>query len=461
MTPAIEPRKGFLAKFSYPLGVLIAILLGILLGILIPGSSPSYPECPGHDTVLVAGDSVLLYGQELPVAGPITGIPEFHDCQKLLVVEGGQISYGPLVGLFAADTLRFLGDTLIPNAAGALEPRSLGALTDTPYSFTDTLIANTQAGLGAEDAISLVIIWNQGAPYVPLGIEEGFSCLYVRRSAAPPVTWSAWMVHAGATIESADEACTKVYRSQEDPPGVPLRVRPTDHNPVRVPPVARWDFDAGGRVHTIGLKCDVFTWCEVYGHSSIVSANPVAAASPALPGWHRVSSVKGWFDDQVLAREESGNLVPSETHGAIFPVPNLGTLEMDDFEGNWVLVAKGYLSQDDPGYFQKLTLTNTGLGPPNPTNGTAIYLCQGPRKPYLPGNPWCDGVPASLDCDQPWWGRFVSEDGTTVYRCIKRVDHTDDATLHGIEIPAVARWRWVNEDEKLWIRCAVGCCVPD
>jgi hypothetical protein len=36
------------------------------------------------------------------------------------------------------------------------------------------------------------------------------------------------------------------------------------------------------------------------------------------------------------------------------------------------------------------------------------------------------------------------------------VDHSGPGVPH---IPGTARWFWVRRDEKLWMRCAQGCCT--
>src|SRR5688500_4692594 len=59
------------------------------------------PECPrDYDSIPKPQSGYEALPSGISVSGPITGIPEFHDCQRLITASGTK--YGPLVAIFAA-----------------------------------------------------------------------------------------------------------------------------------------------------------------------------------------------------------------------------------------------------------------------------------------------------------------------------------------------------------------------
>jgi hypothetical protein len=53
-----------------------------------------------------------------------------------------------------------------------------------------------------------------------------------------------------------------------------------------------------------------------------------------------------------------------------------------------------------------------------------------------------------------WQTKIVSGTIAKYYRAT-RVDHSS------INVPGAARWRWLDDDETVWFRCAAGCCTKD
>src|SRR5690606_4059516 len=56
--------------------------------------------------------------------------------------------------------------------------------------------------------------------------------------------------------------------------------------------------------------------------------------------------------------------------------------------------------------------------------------------------------------DGDWWARITSASGDTAYKCVVRRQHP------GAAPPATARWRWLEDDETMGIRCpGAGCAL--
>lgn len=373
------------------------------------GPHPGRPECP-HDWD--------FKGEQLSLIGTNISVPEFHDCQRFIVYINGRPVYDSLYAVFAAAGL----DTL-----------------DTTLALLDSLHTGHVALAAAE-------VYAEGR-YEALGIHSMFSCLYVYR---PGGAWQAKMVAVG----SAEKDCSQ----RVDPSSMPGKVLRVFRHQVKdlfeqdVPPVARWDWDPRQHIQVIGIKCGP-AWCEIGPTTGFATQQPPDLAS-AKKKLRRTRMVKGWFDEQFLARvTTNGSVVPSTIWGTIYPDSGL-----DDYDtlktftkGNWVHVAD-------------IALTDrSGTGnPPNPykasrnlaltqTGGTlnSLYLCRGSQTDCSPQitHP-CDG-------DGQWWARVVAaDDGKARDMCDIRRSHEG---LH-THVPGTARWRWLASDETTWQRCDNGCC---
>jgi hypothetical protein len=81
-----------------------------------------------------------------------------------------------------------------------------------------------------------------------------------------------------------------------------------------------------------------------------------------------------------------------------------------------------------------------------------IYLCSiGPQNN-------CAGSESVGDCndgDVEWRAKIIrAEDGDSLFKCAKRCDMDTAEYL----IPGTSRWRWLPNDEGVWMRCRNGCC---
>jgi hypothetical protein len=417
------------------------------------------PECDYHD---VSPDSI-------PLSGPIIGIPEFHDCQRF-------VSGGAYIGLYAIFA-RYWGSATVNRAdsGGVQFPphiQAAGAPTvvgGAPSGFQ----METGAGVVTTISIDLPI---QGIPYAtifsyadeaydPLGIAPGWNCLYLFTDEVDG-HWRATMVSQGD-----DRDCRPPLENPQAT-GTQLQVRrlvlpgPLPPGTLKYPPVARWDWDRARQVQYIGIWCGG-AWCEV-----AQSSPPEFVPSPpqlVSPHWRPIPGkafgpvdvlsvlrVKGWYDEQRLAMTGGGGtLTPGSARGTVFPRPALGQLDVPDFNSTWVHVASTRLVGQHGKYYAQLGFRE---------GTSAVFLCHGDwascyRARYptgrVPRPPVCETVSSD-----PWWAMVEREPKhrletvrPPVFRCVVRRPHPGD-----FEIPGVARWRWKETDDKVWVRCGAGCC---
>jgi hypothetical protein len=359
------------------------------------------PECP-TDYILLPGDSSLAQVTSIAGSGPISLVPEYHDCQRMLNPQ--KTEYGSLIAVFARN--------------------GLDTMPDPPPPPTNP---NHRDYYAAEQAAATIL--NYDGPYQPLRIESGINCLYVY---AFNGNWMAHIIRVGS-----DSSCLKPLSSFTG--GFDLKVSVTQGKDV--PAVARWDWDKENREQYIGMRCGT-DWCEVSNpsHSTLVASEKYSG-SPMV-------EAKGWYDEQVLAVNGSAggpSLVPGGVVGTIFPIGQLEKNTKDSFDKLWKPVALVSLSAASPKYLDKF---NFVVGPP-PLGNSEVSLCMGTR----------DGcqIPSTAEIPQcenqadPWWARIVSG-GTPKYRCVIRREHP------GIDIPGATRWRWQVDDDDMWVRCPTGCC---
>jgi len=410
--------------------VLMLATVGVALGTLGTTAKPrseavavnvvSRPECPMDSLDIVPKDSspAGTPGQ-LPLSGPITNIPEFHDCQRFIRGK----AYDSLYAIFAAFRLPwlnlFLDSMQLRDSIKRLPP-------GTPTRFV---------------AVGAATVYSYGGTYKPLGIQPGFNCLYLY---SPP-QWRAKLVPSGPLNDKCDPVAD--IRNAN---GLDLDVHPSaiagGLTAADYAPVARWDFAQGTQY--ISIKCGA-AWCEI-GPRGFTGSQRYAGASPkwdyTITGvptpaeLHRILSVKGWHDAQFL----STGTRPGPAWGTLIPHPRLGIFDaVAQFDNRWVQVAAAVV---DRGSYK------FGLS----RRPTMIYLCR--TNAAANG---CPGVPpAAKPCPAEagflWWGKLESGAGRPPqYRCVTRRDHSGALIP---PIPGVTRWRWKPHDEVIWMRCAFGCC---
>lgn len=386
------------------------------------------PECPHTPEFVIktvgepddddeAPDTVRTILQAVPLSGPITDIPEFHDCQRFIVRDSaGQDVYDSLYAIYASDSL----------------------------AFVDTILDTLAAGIGDTAAVAAATIYSYGGTYRPLGIEPGFNCLYLSRDDS---VWRAWMLPKGHD----DPNCSRYDFAISDSASVTRLVampRQEGKYEEDYPPVARWDWDATDGEQYLGIKCGD-AWCEVSDDGTVspqsVSEDIEFDDPPEGIEAARVRLVKGWYDAQRLAgRGLDGRLVPSRSWGVIVPHPTLQKQTLAMYQNEWVHVATMMVSEDYDGVVLSLKRGRQHK----------IYLCNGCAIPTP--HPACqirsgEGRLWSRITYKRWWGQV------SVYGCMVRRAHTSSNSSPP-DIPGTARWRWLAYDETTWTRCDHGCC---
>ncbi len=431
-------------------GIVIVLVLLVVAGVLVwrcrcrpPAIAVAQPECPDHD-VAIRDPENRAVDSIVPVAGAITPIAEFHDCQRMISPANGS-KYGPLIGIWASDILDTLPVLLAEKNAQANGP-----------------------GIGL--AFAEIYAWD--GSYDPLGIARGWNCLYLFPDDGPS-GYKAFMVPV-----KTKEACLEDARADTltGPPVKPLNVvAQTFRNarPGDVPMVARWDWDSVNRVQYIGIGCGN-GWCEVTGQAAPQSSPSWDTGDQDRWSWR----VKGWFDRQLLAEGAGLGIHPSPVWGTVVPDADLagktrissGVLPSSGTDP-WVHVGRASMSMGPTSnatalkYSQKFNLVNAVFPHGAPPQGWAdIYLCAGGESQCFPA------ASASIALSIPscatsksgiiWYAMIRSPNMPPKYTCVTQVRHSGlkDRLGRPITIPGTARWRWVNDDEKLWVACDNGCC---
>ncbi|MCL4213469.1 MAG: hypothetical protein KJZ74_06100 [Gemmatimonadales bacterium] len=433
-----------------------ALIAAFTLGCITPAAKPALseanPECPHDWTVVIqglrpqqqvlpspAGDTLVVPGttstsaageisagatgsttspgEMLAVPGATTNIPEFHDCQRLLVKDpnGGE-SYGPLAALFTRDSAPAHGDSAL--AAGSV--------------------------------VALVFL-PQGGSYPPLYLNGYFHCLVIRRA---PVGWNAWMVGVNKEDDCIKPIPAALLRTANQ-----LAVRevmpPKNVEPGDIPRVTRWDWDPGSKTQFIGIRC-ANAWCEVTPNAQ-TGSSPRYAPPPGMDHAEaRSYIVKGWYDEQRLAEFPTGAAVPGVNLGTVVPTKELESIHgSPPAIGEWVPVARTFMLPG-PGPYEK-SFNFTGSATPPPEGEYAeVSLCRGSWTSCRPDG-WFRFFTMSAcsvsDDGVRWYASVRPRDGGARYFCVLYRKHP---TAHAI--PAVTRWRWRPDDETIWVSCPGGCC---
>jgi hypothetical protein len=401
-------------------------LCTLLPGIARPPEAAVFPgrvACPDHDPfqAWVGGDSGTI--SVVRLAGQTTLIPEFHDCQRLI---DQKHEFGALAGIWVPGYLHTVEDSL-----------------------------------AEANAVPVAVIHAWDGPYAPLGIEQGWNCLYLFYRNTTGRSFDARMV----PVEK-EAQCSGTMPAARLPRGTDLSVakyRFPGFGVEDYPSVGRWDRERGIPVNFIGLACSR-SWCEIYSRKFPHTSSPgysIPATAPERE--RRVYQVKGWYDEQPLAHDAGGVLKPLPFQGTLIPDPALDVLVKDDFRGHWTRAGTATLEAPSPDYETKLGVT--AGKPPQGDQGyglTEIALCwEG-----YDGTSKCPGVPDIVrtsckwdpvsDKNNQWYQQVRARGRPDRYLCVTRHDHSTMVSDH---IPGTARWSWRENDETQWWRCDQGCCT--
>lgn len=398
------------------------------------------PECPRGgmwSAVFGRGGIAIVPGGRLSLSGPITDVPEFHDCQRFIVkAEGGRPVFDSLFAIFA----RLRLDS--PDYEPLTRPLALAEI----YSFQR----------GAQN-------------YAPLGIRPHFNCLVVYPSPSSRSGLEARMVSVGREERrcGADSIVTAA--------GTVLEVRriapPRGLAPADIPPVARWDWDSLHAVQYIGIRCGD-AWCEIgprgpQGAEAFSSSRRYSSNS-GDPTVRRTFEVKGWYDEQRLAEpiaENANMLAVGVPTGTLVPDAKLDTYDepppggVSAFTDKWVPAASAVVDVASDVYREKLNMGHGLVGP----GMNQVELCSGSTVRCLRRGgknifaaTW---LAATLRCADDWLARIRrNTDSRIAYYCVTRRSHAAELKEARVRIRGTARWRWAIRDETMWLRCLQGCC---
>jgi hypothetical protein len=185
------------------------------------------------------------------------------------------------------------------------------------------------------------------------------------------------------------------------------------------------------RAGFLGVRC--FNRDCILGASNKSDLMPPGHS--AKPGNSR-RSVRLWHDDQHLADPDgSGSPVSGTTRAAVIPDVNLASQDENALTAGYIHVAVVEVQGDASAAY----VNRYGLA--KGTNDVFLQL---------------DPAPAG---SHPASGSALIKNSAGVFKTlhVTRIDHH----LEVSDVPAVARWAWSAEDEQIWVRCDVGCCMID
>lgn len=412
-----------------------------------PTGVPQRYECPLTDSVIVQPPDFPVPATEIDVAGPLSHIPEFHDCQRFILKKkflGITIGwkYDAMYAVFASFRL----DSLWVGTGLGGPPSKLPCPQSRVVVNGDPCY-NLQAGdsvpvEGNGFPFAEVVSWS--GTYSDLGVQPGYNCLYLFDPAAP----KAFMVAQGPS----NGKCAQLNSAPSPAPNVTqlsvrLNVIPT-YAPGDYPPVARWDWDRRNAKQYIVIRCGAAS-CDV-GREALQASDVYQDNNGvALPAQKRVVEIKGWYDEQRL---DIGH--PSKIRGSAFPAPGLHTFKIADFTDTWVPTAFIALSKPHQKYQGLFNYGSHLIGPGVKfAELDTIELCHGPNC-NVPTSAQLNCTWGSASNDVQWWARIKSGSSDPKYKCVVRRGHEG----LGDSIPGTVRWRWMGNDETVWMRCDVGCC---
>lgn len=453
----------------------------------------------------------------LPASGPITNIPEFHDCQRFVSRDGAK--FDSLFAIFASFKLDSLTRALgweqvvwsssnpavaTVDATGRITGIAAGTATITATSIVDmsrtgnvavivtapnpntpssvsvpsnsnlalsvgqAVQAVPQIGKPTDNTLAAATIYSYGPGYSELDIGPNFNCLYLYFDNT--ATLRAKMVHVDQLAEYPT-ACLDAV-DPKTAPGQSLSITKSPPLPPEdIPPVARWDRDPISHRYYVGIQCGD-SWCEIGREGMATSKSYLAELAPTSDD--QVVRVKGWYDEQELAwhPSEDGPPVPSGILGTVIPAANLGSLVGKPAFESFVTVA--YVALDvtsaSPAavtfYKTKLNLNPASVlsatAPAwDPTRLNKLELCFGTQEACNVTwttereNVRCAATNVLGYPVHRWWVRITAAgESVAKYRCATRRDHTNYASM----VAATARWRWIIGDDTIWAACTKGCC---
>ena len=366
----------------------------------------SFPQPPNEKHMHMRDSSFVAvasyFGQML------LDIPEYHDQQRFVT---GPASYGPMAYSYASPYLGGFETLDQLHAHG-----TVGLLVGVVY------VDDPSSG-----AVALP------AQYGALRLTAGLNCVYLAHAGPnKTVGWSATIV-AGI----GDKQCSRPEGAAL--PGAPpltVEASPSGAQPRDYPAVMRFEEAvavAGGRDLTaIGVRC-LDRWCTILPGGAALRPSLPASFTNAARGIR--SRVTGWHDEQMLSLFNGATLVPSGIRAKVIPEPGIETRSQAFYTGVWRRTATILLDGNPAGTKYS---TKWGLH----AGYNAVDMA------YITGIGWTSRVGPVANPNMEVGASFT-------YLRVTQTPHLD------LLVPGTARFRWLRNDESVWVSCDQGCCEVD
>lgn len=396
------------------------------------------------------------------LAGHQLDVPEYNDCQRLLVRKGHvppkytELHFGNVGVIFARANLNDVYRQELP-IGSAIGPFTAVLKNPNPATTRVTTIA---------------FVWTTGG-YAPLGLNDDYEFACVVLQWEPAVAsnekrqYHAWMVSV-----SPETSCAKPLELSPSHAyylgALEFPAQSNADGPDEIPAVARWDWDPQNGEQYIGIACPS-GWCELYGegphklYEHSTSPKYMDASGLKISGKAgRVVRQKGWYDEEYLAStiKTPGGfpvLDPAGAFGTVFPVPDLKDRNIESYHlGAFVPVAWISITAASSGYLGKYGI-RFNTAPPQRPDVNVLSLCLDDGT-----NNFCK-VKMNHLChstrDQSsgyfFYARIVTgpDDPEGKDFCVDYIG-TDPT----VSTPGTVRWRWLDNDQTIWVSCPAGCC---
>lgn len=425
--------------------------------------------CPHYFSLLF--EKLYPDAQVTALIGSQLDVPEYNDCQRLLVSNSvapnpsyTNLQFGDVAAVFARAKLNNVYQMENPIGNAKTQP------------FYDALVRPRPT---TTRVTSIGLVWTTG-PYPRLGLPAGFACIVLQWEGpvgATPVSagtfsasnsrnYNAWIVPVSYQ-QSCYEPLLLPASSAHRLGVLELPTYQKKTGPDDIPPVSRWDWDARRGEQYIGIACPL-GWCELFRDdrdeklAHLSSPTYHLSSLLGIPDeFGQVIRQKGWYDEEYLASArmklgQKPELDPSGAFGTVFPVPRLGERSLTYYKvGTFVPVAWVSISPFSPEYSAKYGF-KLNPAPPQRPNVNVLSLCRDHGSNECHAQPKNPCLPTS---DHPGGPQFYARLGASVDDpeatdfCVDYI--ATDPSAHP---PGTVRWRWLEDDPTVWVSCPSGCC---
>jgi hypothetical protein len=366
---------------------------------------------------------------QLSIPGPITDVPEYHDCQRFIVMHGNTAKFEAIEAVFVRDSLEKVDGSGPDSLVDPHGPSKYDSAVAKELRLPNSMYIRIR---------TVGEIYSEGA-YPSLNIEPTFDCLVMAWVPSQPKHVAAWMVPVSPESRCKTEDAAALLSSAASAP-LNVRVAKASGTP---PVAARWEWNPAREVEYIGIYCPA-GWCMIYGGRAFAPA-PDHGVNPRR--------VHGWYDEQRLAEPSKTGPVPNvgNATGWVRPDPGLSGRPASAYStSKWLPSAVIELDGPSSVYLNKLGVSKDKSG----KYTSSIDICM------ADGSGRCEGIVPDTKGTCPvspggglWFARIHAGNGATIYRCVEYEKITPP-----FQPPGTTRWAWVDDDDTVWISCPSGCC---